>query len=259
MRRAILLLLILSSLLFITQNSTSQDLFVDVEGPALMPIGGDAQFNISAVGGPAAEGGTFRITAYLEGENLTGAIPNPASTFENETTEPNWIINVTAPGAPQTVTLHVNVTSEFENESVSEIVKTKIKVVEPIVLSAEISNPLEYELREIPVDFYVKAPNEENDMLVGSTTIEAIPPGESEFASYDWIVGDPVPGRYRLTVIIDLNRDGVIDTNAGDSVASSYFYVGGGVNILTYALAFLLALLIVLSIIWLRKKPRRRA
>jgi hypothetical protein len=258
MRRAILLLLMLSSLLLITQHSASQELFVDVEGPAVMPVGGDAQFNVSAVGGPAAEGGTFRITAYLMGDNLTGAIPNPSQEFENETTEPNWVINVTAPGAAQTVTLLVNVTSEFENESSSEIVETKIKVVEPIVLSAEISNSLEYELREIPIDFYVKGPNEENDVLVGSTTIEAIRPGESEFASYDWIVGDPTPGRYRLTVVIDLNRDGVIDTNAGDSVSSSYFYVGGGVNILTYLLAVLLALLIVLSIIWLRRRPRRR-
>lgn len=223
-----------------------------------MPVGGKTQFNVSAAGGPAEKGGTYNITAFLVGNNLTGADPFPGKTFENSTSEPNWVINVTVPYAAQTMEFVVRVTSNYDNESTFKEVRKKIKVVGPIVLSAEIFNPLDYELKEVPVDFYVRIPGESEDRLVGSTTIESIAPGESVFASFDWVVAEPKAGEYRLTVVIDLDRDGLIDEDAGDSVAVSYFYVGGGVNYMTYILATLLALLIVLSIIWLLRKPKRR-
>lgn len=258
MRQYLLLLLVLLPLLLLIPNSASQEIFVDVEGPKVMPKGGSSQFNVTAAGGPAEKGGTYNLTAFLIGDNLTGASPSPGEVFVNRSTQPNWIINVTVPNFPQTLHLVVNVSSDYENESDFKRIRTKIKVVGPIVLSAEISNPLDYELREVPVDFYVSVPGENEDRLVGSATIESIAPGESEFASFDWIVADPDSGRYTLTVVVDLNRDGTIDVNAGDSVAVSYFYVGGGVNLLTYILAILLALLILLSIIWLWRKPRRR-
>lgn len=251
-------LLVLSSLLVLMPNSASQEVFVDIEGPDVMVVGGTSQFIVTAVGGPAEKGGTYNITAFLLGDNLTGASPSPGDIFLNRSAEPEWTINVTVPYFAQTLDLVVNISSDFENESDYKRTQTRIKVVGPIILSAEISNPLDYELREVPVDFYVSAPGEDEDRLVGSTTIESIAPGESEFASFDWIVADPASGEYRLTVVVDLNRDGIIDMNAGDSVAVSHFYVGGGVNLLTYMLAVLLALLIFLSVIWLWRKPRGR-
>lgn len=258
MRHHIPLLLVLLSLLFLMPNSASQEVFVNVEGPEIMPQGGTSQFNVTASGGPAEKGGAYNITAFVMATNLSGASPTLGDPFKNRSAEPRWIFNVTVPSVTQTVTLIVNITSDYQNESDYKRIETKIRVVGPIILSAEISNPLDYELREIPVDFYVRAPGEENDRLVGSTMIESIAPGESEFASFRWMVGDPGTGRYRLTVVVDLNRDGVIDVNTGDSVAVSYFYVGGGVNLLTYLLAILLALLIFLSVIWLLRKPRGR-
>lgn len=258
MRRLVLSLLILSSLVLLMPSSASQEVIVSVEGPETMPIGGSSQFQIIAMGGPAEKGGTYNITAFLLGDNLEGASPSPGDIFINSTTEPDWIINVTVPLVAQTMTLVVNITSDYENESAFRRVSTEIRVVGPIVLSAEISNPLDYELREMPVDFYVRAPGESQDRLVGSATIESIPPGGSEYASFDWIVADPQPGEYRLTVVVDLDRDGDINENAGDSVAVSYFYVGGGVNLVTWALAILLVLLIVVSMIWLLTRPRRR-
>ncbi|MFQ6107392.1 MAG: hypothetical protein ACE5QF_07395 [Thermoplasmata archaeon] len=258
MKRVILVLLILSSILVLIPNAASQEVVVSIDGPTTMPVGGKAQFNITAAGGPAEKGGDYNITAFLLGDNLTGANPSPGSVYQNLTTSPYWEINVTVPHAAQTMTLVVNVTSSYENESDFKLKKIKIRVVGPIVLSAEISNPLEYELKSVPVDFYIRAPGEPQDRLVGSTTIESIPPGRSEYATFDWIIADPEPGEYRLTVVVDLDRNGVIDENAGDSVAVSYFYVGGGVSWMTYALIVLLAALIVLAAIWLLTKPKRR-
>jgi len=156
------------------------------------------------------------------------------------------------------VTFVVNVTSSLENESDYKLVKTKIKVVGPIVLTAEIHNPLEYELKGVPVDFYVRKPSETEDRLVGSSTIESIAPGMSEYASFDWIIADPELGQYTLTVVVDLDRDGTIDENAGDSVAISYFYVGGGVNYVTWILVALIIALALLGAMWLISKPKRR-
>ncbi|MCK4455543.1 MAG: hypothetical protein KAU99_04265, partial [Thermoplasmata archaeon] len=152
----------------------------------------------------------------------------------------------------------VNVTSSLENETDFKLVKTKIKVVGPIVLTAEIHNPLEYELKGVPVDFYVKKPSETQSRLVGSSTIESIAPGESEFASFDWIIASPESGQYELTVVVDLDRDGVVDESAGDSKAVSYFYVGGGVNYITWILVVLIIALASLAAVWLVTKPRRR-
>ncbi|MFQ5910445.1 MAG: hypothetical protein ACE5IJ_06965 [Thermoplasmata archaeon] len=258
MKRVILSFLILSSFLMLVPNAASQDVAINIEGPRVMPVGGQSLFNISATGGPAEQGGTYNITAFLLGDNLTGAEPSPGSVFKNVTSEPFWEINVTVPYAAQTMTFVVNVTSDLGNESDFKEERIKIRVVGPIVLSAEISNPLEYELKEVPVDFYVRVPGESQDRLVGSATIESITPGASEYASLDWVIANPDPGEYRLTVVVDLDRDGVINENAGDSVAVSYFYVGGGVNLVTYALASLLILLIFLSVSWLLTKPRRR-
>lgn len=258
MRQAVLSLLILSSLLTLIPTAASQDIIVDVEGPSVMPMGGKAQFNISAAGGPGEQGGTYNITAFLLGDNLTGADPYPGNVFRNHTTEPYWEINVTVPYAAQTMTLVVNVTSSLENDTGFKLVKTKIRVVGPIVLTAEIHNPLEYELKGVPVDFYVKKPSETQSRLVGSSTIESIAPGESEFASFDWIVASPESGQYELTVVVDLDRDGVVDKSAGDSIAVSYFYVGGGVNYITWILVALIIALASLAAVWLVTKPRRR-
>ena len=258
MRRAAISLLILSTLLFLVPQGTSQEVVVDVEGPSVMPAGGVALFNITAAGGPGEQGGMYNITAFLLGDNLTGASPSPAGVFKNLTSEPHWEINVTVPFAAQTMTFVVNITSSLENESDYREVRKKIRVVGPIILSAEIHNPLEYELREVPVDFYVKGPGDEDFRLVGSYTIETIAPGANEFASFDWIVADPEHGEYRLKAVVDLDRDGIIDESAGDSVAVSSFYIGGGGSFLTYILGALVVLLVVLSIIWFLAKPRRR-
>jgi hypothetical protein len=258
MRRIVPTFLILTSLFLLLPNSASQDVFVTVEGPDVMPIGGVFPFNITAVGGPAGEVGTYNISAFLLGSNLTGADPSPGNVFMNMSADPHWTVNVTVPNDPQTMTLVVNVTSDYENESDFKETRHQIKVVRPTVLSAEISNPLDYELREIPVDFYVRAPGESEDRLLGTVLIESMAPGEKEFASFDWVVADPSPGRYRLTVVIDLDRDGVINEEAGDSMAVSHFYVGGGVGLLSYLLAVLFILFIILSAFWLLRKPTRR-
>ena len=258
MKRAVLSLLILFSLLSLVPSVASQDVVVDVEGPSVMPVGGKAQFNVTAAGGPGEQGGTYNITAFLLGDNLTGADPSPGNVFINLTTEPHWEINVTVPYAAQTMTFEVNVRSSLGNDSTYKIVRTKIRVVGPIILSAEIHNPLEYELKGVPVDFYVTKPGETKSRLVGSSTIESIAPGKSEYASFDWIIANPEPGQYTLTVVVDLDRDGEIDESAGDSVASSYFYVGGGVNYLTWILAALIIVLALLAAMWLIRKSKRR-
>ncbi|MCJ2555786.1 MAG: hypothetical protein LN415_01585 [Candidatus Thermoplasmatota archaeon] len=258
MKRVVLAFLIMSSLLVLVPSAASQDVIVDVEGPRIMPIGGKAQFNITAAGGPGEQGGNYNITAFLLADNLTGADPSPGKVFRNLTTEPHWEINITVPYAAQTVTFVINVTSSLENETDFKLVKTKIRVVGPIVLSAEIFNPLEYELKGVPVDFYVRKPSETEDRLVGSSTIESIAPGKSEYASFDWIIADPEEGQYTLTVVVDLDRDGTIDENAGDSVAISYFYVGGGVNYITWILVALIVALALLAAMWLISKPKRR-
>lgn len=258
MRRLVLSLLILSSIVFLMPNSASQEVIVSIEGPEIMPMGGSSQFQVNATGGPAEMGGTYNITAFLLGDTLEGASPSPGDVFVNSTAEPGWIINVTVPLFAQTMTLVVNITSDYENESAFKKVSTEIRVIVPIVLSAEISNPVDYELREMPVDFYVRAPGESQDTLVGSTTIESIPPGGSEYALFDWIVADLQPGEYRLTVVVDLDRDGTIDENAGDSVAISHFYVGGGVNYITWILVALIVALALLAAMWLISRPKRR-
>jgi hypothetical protein len=104
----------------------------------------------------------------------------------------------------------------------------------------------------------VKKPSETQSRLVGSSTIESIAPGESEFASFDWTIANPEPGQYELTVVVDLDRDGVVDESAGDSMAVSYFYVGGGVNYITWILVVLIIALALLAAVWLVTKPKRR-
>lgn len=254
MKRLLIFLAVFLLLLSIGQQGVraQEKLRVFILGPDVLPINGKTQYNVSATGGPAEKGGFYNITAFFLGPNVSDISPSPGDVFLNKSTMGSWIINASVSSRPQTLDLVVRVYSVFGNESEEVEKRFKVKVVGPVVLTARVGNPLNITLRNVPVDFYV------DDKFIGSTTISEIEPFGEAFATYDWVVLGVPQGRHKLTAVVDLNRDGVIDPDQGDSCAVSYFYAGGGISTMSIVLFVGIAILVALIVILLIRSRRQR-
>lgn len=220
MRRLLALSIIIVSFLAISSVNAQQDseVRIYVFGPEIAATGSVSVFDVNVVGGPADAGGNYSIEAYLEGTNLTGAMPIRASPYTVESNTGNFTVNVTAPRIPQTMSLVINATSILEGSRAYSETKYEIRVVEPIVLSARIENTGSLGLENLAVKFYV------DNEFVGNGTISSITAGNSTTVSYDWLVADIASGRHEIRITVDMNGDGIIKVNDGDIVTISYFY-----------------------------------
>jgi hypothetical protein len=193
-----------------------------VFGPTLVATTSVSSFNVTVVGGPGEEGGNYSISAYLEGSNLTGALPQRSSPHQDTSVNGTFKFNITAPRNAQTVTLIVNATSTIEREIETVEIEYEIDVVKPITISSKISNTGNYRLDNLFVRFHV------DGNLVGNQTVETLAAGATTSVSYDWLTQSIRPGRHEVMITVDMNNDGVIRELDGDLVIIQSFYMEYG-------------------------------
>jgi len=174
-------------------------------------------------GGPAGdEGGNYTYRIELSAENSTGAVASP-----NTASDPSGVFkfNLTMPGeADQTLTVTVNATSKSTKTSASssDEMNFKIKIVDPIVITAQVFNMGSVDAKNATAKFYA-----DGDLL--GTRVFNLSAGQSTKLMYNWTFLKISDGKHVVTVVID-DANSLVEFSDGNNVLSQTIYVGGGGN-----------------------------
>ena len=182
-----------------------------------------------------------------DGVTQSGAVSPTSYTFN---TNDSVGLTITAPRTPGDYRLVV----EFQLTSGSNAEKVTrtfpIKVVEPILLSIDIKNDSNSEIRGLSLQFVI------NGTAMDPTTDTeniSISQNGSRTVTYKWVVDNPPGGRntYRVQVydtstplanITGLNQD-------------HYFYIGQSDNTLVTWIMAIIFIVLLLILIWVVRKP----
>lgn len=260
MKRLLILILALSMLLplqlvwqpVMAQEETEVRVFI--VGPDALGISDNAVYTVTVVGGPAEEGGKWRVAAHLTGKNITDATPTLGDRF-NETNESNiFHIDVTAPSIAQGMKLHIEAASLL-GANISMVTDTyEIAVVDPISLRVTVKNPTNSTLKNVLVNFKV-----DGELIGSGEPIEEIGPLSEGVATFSWITKSISPGKHELGIEIDLNGDGIIDETRGETFYTKDFYgpsEGPGLLVTVLLVIFVIAVLLLLPSTLSRKRRR---
>jgi len=217
MRRAVVLVLLLLSLLaFVPSADAQEPVRITIRGPNAVAPASTHLFVITVTGGSAAEhNGTFHIEYTLLGDNLFGADPQLPRNQENQ--EGVFNVNVTAPEAEGTVLLYVKAISEGD---VNETAETRygIDVFRPIDLRATIRNNGAATALNVTVFFFV------DDRPVGNSSVARVDAGGEATVNITYIPVGLLPGRHTVRIQADLDGDGRFLAERGELVAYDFFY-----------------------------------
>lgn len=259
MKRLLVLILALSMLFplqlvlpaVIAQEET--DVKVFIVGPDALGVGDSAIYTVTVVGGPAEDDGIWRVTAHLTGKNVTNASPLPGA--YNETNESNvFRIEVIANSIPQEMVLNIEAASTLGANITIATDTYKIAVVRPIDLRATITNPTNYTLKNVLVNFKM-----DGELIGSSSPIEEIGPFSEGTATFGWITKKSSPGRHELGIEIDLNGDGMIDETRGETFYTVGVYAPTeGPSLLVTVLLVLLVIVVLLLLPSTLRKKRKR-
>jgi len=219
-----------------------------LEGPTVLAKGAKVEYTLSVSGGPGGfPGGGYTYTAKLVGKNLTGSSVTPNS---GANASGAFRFNVTAPTAPGTVTLQVDIKSTFGANSEELRRELELTVVTPILFVVTLRNTGPVAANDVEVDFYV------DGSFLGSKSSD-VPAAGSVVVSYEWAVANLRTGKHVVTAIIDRNGE-LVEFSTGDNVLTQTFYIEPEQNLAGIILSPLVAVLAVLLTLALLRKPGRR-
>ena len=218
MRRIVLLVLVLATVLLPSAALAATPLQATITGPPALTPGQSVQYNVTIAGGPA-ENVTYTLSYYITGTNTTGGNPlarTPGTTSGNRTT---YKVNVTAPTLEQTITLTVTVTATPKGGTGTNITTTfPITVIRGIVLTARFHNGGTTAAANVTVQWAI------DGAPVGTSFLKSIPANGDATATFTYLPAGLSPGQHTVTASADLDRDGVIDPARGEVVTSTIFY-----------------------------------
>ena len=159
--------------------------------------------------------GNYSVSAYFAGYNLTGFLPT--STYHNfSLSDPYFIINVSAPLAPQTLYVYITTYAQVGSKTVQASSTQLINVFTPIVLNATVSNPSNVAIHNVTVNFLIDWNG------VGHAFIPVIGPGASVPVSIKAVYPQLSQGEHTLS--IDVSNAQVLVN--GKIQYSTQFYYG---------------------------------
>jgi hypothetical protein len=233
-------------------QAQSDEVRIYVFGPTIVATNSVTTFNVNVVGGPATDGGNYSIRAYLQGANLTGALPIQSSPFQDESEFGNFTVNVTAPRVAQKMTLVIEATSILDTTRVQNNLTYEIQVVEPIIINAQIENTGGIDLTDVDVKIYV------DGNLIGNKTIAYLGAQNRTTITHEWLATSVASGRHEIMITVDMNGDGVIDQQQGDLVIYKYFYKEYGeihpAIIITVAVLMVIVVLILIRTVMKKRR-----
>ncbi|MCU0851945.1 MAG: hypothetical protein MUC90_01625 [Thermoplasmata archaeon] len=256
--RAVILLMALSlavpaiSLLEPAEEAAAYSgISMDLVRPTYAAKSARVECTLTVYGGPAADmGGNYSYRATIEGENTTGGLVEPSSAAS-----PTGVFkfNLTMPAfAPQTIDLVINVTSKgLTLASVSTETFYEIKVVDPILIKAEVFNVGEVDAKNVTVKIYA-------DGALLQTRIINVSAQSSKTIMYNWTFLDIRDGKHVITVTVN-DPDQLVEFSDGNNEFSQVIYVGEQSNVLGGILTMIVIVLSVFVALMWFSKPQRRS
>ena len=233
------------ALLFtVTAVQAASPMYVSVNGPTLIASGETHQYNVTALGGPGeASGGYSFVVDVLSGDATV--TPN-----NGESDDGTFSFNLTA-GGKGMVVLSVEAVSTLGAEFDSKVQEYTVEVVEPVVISAKITNFGNVPVIGVPVTYLV------DDVEVYNTSVD-LAAGASITLRYNWTEAGLKDGEHTLTVLIDPD-DQFVKFDNGDTTYTSTFYVGEEDYSTTNTVFILLVVVLgVLAFLLYRRKPVKK-
>ncbi|MFQ5552156.1 MAG: CARDB domain-containing protein [Thermoplasmata archaeon] len=225
---------------------------VFISGPDNVGLGETFEVNVTVAGGPGEDGGSFAISAFLRGPDLTGASPVEDSPLSEVSENGTFVFNVTAPTVDQVLELVVEGNSTKGTEFRLRTASKAIQVWVPLRVFAEVRNNGAIEVRDIPAFLFI------NEIQVAETTIASLNPGETQVVSFSHLPVDLGVGTHTLEIRVDLNKDGVVDPAIGEVALRDVFTIEAEpINPLFIVLAGIAAFVIALFVAGYLRRRRR--
>lgn len=250
----ILCMLAASTMVMPVHASTDATISVQVNGPAVVSLGGVTQYTIKVAGGPAGQtNGTYGCQVTMTGYAATNATLINTGSASSQTGV--FVFNLTTPQFVGDLTINVFASSTSLDGTLTTYnndTKMNVKVITPIVFTVNIKNSGNMTVTNIPVYFYV----DNNQVHVANVTID---PQSSKVVTYNWTTTSLGSGQHELKVQIDPNATFVL-FDVGGTVMTTTFYFNqsgyGTTNALLYVAIAVLAF--VAFIVYRRPAPRRK-
>ena len=224
---------------------------IDLDRPAFAGKEQSVQCTLTVAGGPASDlSGNYSYKIEITGKNTTGSSATPSS---GTSLTGIWGLNITMPDrASQTIKIKVNASSR--NEATKEIKylenEFEIKVVDPIVIRAEIFNNGPVDALNVTAKFFA-------DGALLHTRIFNLSANSSTALIYTWTFLKIKEGKHVITVSID-DSGSVVEFSNGNNVFSRTIYVEQTSNPIGGVLTIAVIILSVFVGLMYLQKPIRR-
>lgn len=199
--------IILLATIYTAPLTNASAINVTISGPSLVGTNQTIEYKIVVNG--FFKGYGYQL--FLYGENLVGALPVQEVTGYSNSTNV-FYYNVTFPSEPQTVYITVQGIGDTDNVNLTNTAQYPIKVVYPIMFTANVHNSAAITLYNIPVNFYV------DNKYIGNQTISLISPNSTANTTFSWIVSSVGSGQHTIKFVVN----------------STYIYFNNGQNSYQY-------------------------
>jgi len=243
--------------MLVPASNVSADIYssisIQIDHPTYAAVSEMVPIVITASGGPAADlGGNYTVSYInITASNKTGWDWTPQSPQNAGGVFP---INLTMPGeADQTIKLVVTVRSTATSDEDIETqatVEFKMKVVDPVEISAEVFNKGNVEAANVTAEFYA-----DGELL---HTVEFnVSADSSKTLSYNWTFSSVKRGEHTIAIKID-DPNEVVEFSDGNNVFTKTIYIGEQGNPAGAILTVLLIIVAVLFVLTYLQKPAKR-
>lgn len=252
------MLLLVASLLICAVPMVQADdgvtpLHAQLDGPLVVTTGSRNQYVLTMVGGPAEAGlGNYSYKASMTGEDTEDAMFLPSS--GGPKTSGKFYLNLTAPTMAQSLVLIINCTSASTTASMKTNLELTVLVVEPVTLSATITNTGDVSATAVPLALQVY--QDEGWVEFYNTTLD-LAAGESVNFQYNWTAMDLGSGEHKVRMLLDPGNE-IVTFEGGATVYETTIYYDmpgyAGLNTLLWILV--IALVAVTFLVWRRPAPK---
>jgi len=230
------------------EAATTTPLFASLTGSTQVAINEKHQYQVVAVGGPGeGTGGNYSFSFDVVGSSKTNALVTPDS---GTSITGIFKTNVTASSFAEDLTLSVKVTS-YNATAASNVTKSiVIKVVKPIVISANVVNQGNATLTGVPVTFFV------DDVQLYNTTIN-LNSKATKTVVYNWTSQAISDGEHSVRVELDPNSQ-FVRFSSGGTIFTQTIWVGASDTSGNDAILIGLFVLLLFVTYLVYKRPAKR-
>lgn len=192
----------------------------------------------------------YTVTAYIGGENFTGASSQQSSLHYFSATNPDFKFNITAPAVAQTIYIKVIAAANYHNASVTSSKLYTVSISQPIVFHALISNKGVSTVHNLTINFYL----DNSQFPSGQVTVASIAPNQVLEINYTYPFESLTHGEHTLKVTASSSAI-QINGNSGSSISHFYFGSPPSYTWIYYIAAIVVVFMVFIALSAGRKTP----